>query len=330
MANLIMLKNKLPNEPINMNEIEVRPEEAIEKIVFETRNILPDVFFLKRQLSTYKGEERIDLVGLDNENNILVIEIKDETVDESIISQVMKYAGWVETHPDSIKSIWLEQKERPEDIVFDWEKEFNVKIMIIAPSFTPSVQKLINRITYPVELIEFKKFSDGTNDYVFLNKLLLEEERVTKPVSTIREYNEDFYMKRYNPKSAKEFWKLCDRIEKYIKTRGWNLTRSNHKGYVSFKYGFPIVFGVAFIGSKSFCLFFKIPKEIADKVKIEGQSLFRYEDQWNQALYKVESSDIDLGKFDPLFTAAYDNIVGERSIAARKAWITRKKLEEQA
>lgn len=309
MANLILVKSK--NETINMNEIEVHPEEVIEKTIYETENILPDVFLLKRQLQTYTREEIIDLVGVDNENNILVIEIKDETVNESVIPQVMKYAIWVETHPDAIKSIWLEQKDKSEDF-FDWEKEFSIKIMIIGPSFKQSVQKLINRITYPLDLIEFKKFSDGTNDYIFLNKLIVGEEKVAKPVSTIRYYDEEFYKKYYNPKSAKEFWNLCNRIEDYIRTKGWNLTRSNRKGYVSFKYGFPSVFGVNFIGSKSFCLFFKITKETAERIKIEGYDMYRYEEQWKQVLYKIESSDIDIEKFEQLFIASYKNIVGEK------------------
>jgi RecB family endonuclease NucS len=89
MANLILLKGK--SETINMNEVKVHPEEEIEKIIFETKNILPDVFLLKRQLQTYSKEDRIDLVGLDNENNVLVIEIKDEIVNESVIPQVLRY-----------------------------------------------------------------------------------------------------------------------------------------------------------------------------------------------------------------------------------------------
>jgi hypothetical protein len=310
MANLILLKGK--SETINMNEVKVHPEEEIEKIIFETKNILPDVFLLKRQLQTYSKEDRIDLVGLDNENNVLVIEIKDEIVNESVIPQVLRYSVWVETHPDAIKSIWLEQKDKHENFVFDWEKEFNLKVLIIGPSFKLSVQKLINRITYPVELIEFKKFNDGTNDYVFLNKLIVEDEKVARPVSTTREYDEEFYKLNYNPNSAKEFWKLCTHLEEYIKAKGWNLTRSNNKVYVSFKYGFPIVFGVMFTGSKSFSLFFKIPKEIAVKTKIKDYNILRYDEQWNQALYKVESGDIDLKKFEPLFSEAYKNIVGEK------------------
>lgn len=310
MANLISVKSK--NETINMNEIEVHPEEEIEKIIFETKNILTDVFLLKRQLQTYTKEERIDLVGVDNENSILVIEIKDEMVDESVIPQVLRYAFWVETHPDAIKSIWLEQKDKPEDFVFDWEKELNLKVLIIGPSFTLSVQRLLNKISYPVELVEFKKFNDGTRDYVFLNKLIIEEEKVPRPVSTIREYDEKFYKKYYNPNSAEEFWKLCNRVEEYVKTKGWNLKRSNNKGYVAFKYGFPIVFGVSFIGTKSFCLFFKIPKETAKQIKIEGHEMLRYEEQWKDAYYKVELGATNLNRFEPLFAAAYKNIVGEK------------------
>ena len=308
MANLILIKNK--GETVNMNEVEVHPEEAIEKIIFETKGIFPDIFLLKRQLQISK-ENRIDLIGLDKENNILIIELKDETVDENIIPQVLNYAIWVEGHPDSIKSIWLEQKNLQEDFTFDWEKTYGIKILIIAPSFKPSVQRAVNRINYPVDLIEFKKFTDEVHDYIFLNQLILEEEKAVKPVSTVREYTLEYYKQHRNPKSAEQFWTLANRIEKYIKERGWNLQRSNTSFYISFKYGFPIVFGIMFLGSRSFGLFFKISKRVTDKIKIPGYNLHRYEDEWNQALYKVESAAVDLKKLDPLFKAAYKNIVGE-------------------
>ena len=307
MANLIILKEG--NTKI-LNEEEVHPEERIEKLIFEHERILPDVFLLKRQLVTYSRTERIDLVGVDNENNILVIEIKDETADESVIPQVMRYALWVETHPDAIKSLWLEQKEIPEDFIFDWDKEFLVKIMIIAPSFKPSVQKLINRITYPVELIEFKKFKDGETDYVFLNKVLIDTEKSHKPVSSIREYDLKFYKKQYNPNSAEEFWKLANKIERFVNKKGWNLTRNNNQWYVSFKYGFPIVFGVTFIGSKSFGIFFKIPETISRKIKIKGYTPHKVERR--EVLYKVNTSKIDLKVFEPLFEASYAYITGSR------------------
>jgi len=103
MANLILVKSK--TDTVVMNEVPVHPEEAIEKMIFETENILPEVFLLKRQQNTYNNKERIDVIGLDNENNIVIIEIKDEMAHESVLSQVLNYAVWVEAHPDAIKNL---------------------------------------------------------------------------------------------------------------------------------------------------------------------------------------------------------------------------------
>jgi len=306
MANLIILKDGKKIK--NLNEEEIHPEEKIEKLIKEG-NLLPDVYILGEQVRTSSGEDRIDLLGLDSENNVIVIEVKDEIVDENVISQVLKYALWAEKNPDSIKSIWLEKREKPA-INFDWDN-LKVKIIIVAPSFKPIVRIAVNRIYYPVELVEFKKFSDEEKEYIFLNEVELDESKEKTSRGT-EEYNEEFYIKNYNPESAKEFWKLCAKIEEYVKKRGWNLTRKNTKQYVSFKYGFFGVFGVAFINYSEFCLSFNVPKEVVEKMKIEGHELYRYQTQWKQALYKVDSSNVDLQKFEPLFEAAYRNITGRK------------------
>ena len=307
MANLIILGGR--GETKNLNEIEVHPEESIEKLVFG-KSILPDVFPLKRQLATYSKDERLDVVGLDDQNRIVVIEIKDEMVDEKVIPQVMRYAVWVETHPDAVKNIWLESQDKPEDLNFDWEKQSEIRIIIIGPSFKSSVGRLIQRIKYPVSLIEFKKFTDGHNDFVFVSEVVTEDEKPAKPVDTSTEYGQGWYRTHRNPKSAVEFWQLANRLEDYTKRRGWNLSRNNNRGYVSFKYGFPVVYGIQFIGHKSFCLYFKVPKAIAKKLHVRGHKLLRYREQWKEALYKVDSGQTNLRKFDELFEAAYGNIVG--------------------
>ena len=73
---------------------------------------------------------------------------------------------WVETHPDAIKSIWLEQRDVHEDFDFDWDKPSGIRLMVIGPSFKSSVPRLANRIGYPLELVEYKKFSDGEREYI--------------------------------------------------------------------------------------------------------------------------------------------------------------------
>jgi hypothetical protein len=53
-----------------------------------------------------------------------------------------------------------------------------------------------------------------------------------------------------------------------------------------------------------------LSKNIADKIKISGIKPYRYEEQWNQVLYKVEGKDYDLRKLMPLFEASYKYITG--------------------
>ena len=64
------------------------------------------------------------------------------------------------------------------------------------------------------------------------------------------------------------------------------------------------------MGSKSFAIFFKVPKEIADQYAPSGWEPHRYEDEWKQVLYKVDSVDAPLDALVPLFEAAYTGIVG--------------------
>ena len=61
---------------------------------------------------------------------------------------------WVEAHPDAIKNIWYEQGRKREDV--DWEKEINIRIMVVAPSFGSSVPRLLNKVGYRIDLVEFK------------------------------------------------------------------------------------------------------------------------------------------------------------------------------
>ena len=114
-----------------------------------------------------------------------------------------------------------------------------------------------------------------------------------------------------------QFWFCSEILEigkqawEVYQNKNWNLTRANNKNYIAFKYRFFTVFGLTFIGSKSFCFFFKVPQDIAEAIEINGQKMYRYEDQWKQVLYKVEDANIKLSLFDSLFEAAHKNIVGK-------------------
>jgi hypothetical protein len=82
-----------------------------------------------------------------------------------------------------------------------------------------------------------------------------------------------------------------------------------NQGYYTFKYGFFGVFAVNFITSKTVCISFKVPQSGIERMK-PAVPLFRYQEEWSQALFRVDALDFEVSKLMPLFEAAYENIVG--------------------
>ena len=150
MANLFC-KSKQSTQ--RLVETPFRTEEEFERLVFATPEILEDIFLLKRQIRGGGKQGIPDIIGIDNDGNICIIEMKNVTVDAAIIPQVLQYAFWAETNPDSIKSLWLEAESKPDDLSVTWD-DFDVRIMVIAPTILRSTLDIVNKINYPVDLIE--------------------------------------------------------------------------------------------------------------------------------------------------------------------------------
>lgn len=299
-------KNK---ETLNVVESPFKSEEEFESYIYGTKEILGDIFILKRQIRASTGHDIPDMIGIDKENNVVIMEMKNGEVDENIIPQVLRYAIWAETNPDSIRALWLECKDKPEDMSINWDG-LNVKIIIIAPAIKLSVLKTVNKINYEVELLEINKFAVGDNEFILVDKLEPESRQGMKVTRGLGIYDREFYLENYNNESVEVFFHTINKVEKLVKDKGWKLEKKLNKGYAGFKYGFPNVFGINWVGSKTFCIFFKLPKNIVDKVKIPGIKPYRYEEQWNQVLYKVEGKDYEINKLMPLFEASYKYITG--------------------
>ena len=284
-----------------------RTEEEFEKIVFETQEILEDIFLIKRQVRGGKKSGIPDIVGVDNDGNVCIVEMKNSAVDASIISQVLEYAFWAETNPDSIKTLWLENENRPDELSISWD-DFQVRIIVIAPNILRSTLDIVNKINYPVDLIEVKRWVEEDNQLLLVNKL--EEERRFRPSPTVglATYDEEFYKRHFNKKSVGEFLKYIKEVEKIIRDKKWSLETKYNKHYCGFKAGFFNAFGINWIGTKTFAFFFKLPKEQAEKVDIE---MTKYETSWKQAVYYIEPGKTKTRDFLPLFERAYKRLTGD-------------------
>jgi len=284
-----------------------KTEEEFEKEIFNTREILEDIFLIKRQIRGGNKNGIPDIVGIDNDGNICIIEMKNVTVDASIIPQVLQYAFWAETNPDSIKSLWLECDNKPDDIAISWDS-FQVRIIVIAPSILRSTLDIVDKINYPVDLIEVKRWVEEKNSLYLVNKLETDPKvsRI-KPTSGMQEYDEEFYKKEYNKNSAIEFIKYAREVERLVTKKDWNLETKFNKHYCGFKAGFFNAFGIQWIGTKTFALFFKLSEDEAKSTKIE---MTKYESQWKQAVYYIEPGKTKINDYEPLFELAYKKLTG--------------------
>lgn len=281
-------------------------EEKFEKMVFNTKEILEDVFLIKRQVRGGNKEGIPDIIGIDNEGSVCIVEMKNKMVDATIISQVLKYAFWAENNPDSIKNIWLEYKDKPEDIDINWNK-YSVRIIIIAPEILRSTVDITDKINYPVDLIEIKRWVEGRNQLLLLNEI--EEVRKKASMSTgLETYDEQFYKSNYNTNSAKAFLRYVGEIENIVNEKGWNLEKKFNKHYCGFKAGFFNAFGVSWIGTKTLAFFFKLDKNQVKNYKIK---MTRYKDQFNEAQFYIDPNKTKTKDFIPLFEKAYKRISGE-------------------
>ncbi|MCX8044595.1 MAG: hypothetical protein N3B18_10805 [Desulfobacterota bacterium] len=248
-----------------------------------------------------------DIIGIDSDGNICIIEIKNCAVHASIIPQVLQYAFWAESNPDSIKSLWLECHSRPDDIVVTWEN-VKVRILIIAPNILRSTLDLGVKINYPVDLIEVKRWVEADNEILLVNKLEPEPKKTTKSVTGQPMYDKAFSKTLYNKKSVDDFFRYTRELTAFVRSKGWKLETKYNKHYCGFKAGFFNACGIKFIGSKTFGFFFKLTEKEAKTVKIP---MTRYDEQWGEAVSYIEPGKTDMTTFAPLFEMAYKKISGD-------------------
>ena len=78
-------------------------ETEFEEYIYKNQELLGDIFIIHRQIRTGSKQGIPDLLGVDQDESVCIIEMKNIEVSEEILPQVLGYAIWAETNPDSIK-----------------------------------------------------------------------------------------------------------------------------------------------------------------------------------------------------------------------------------
>ena len=309
MANLFWRRNG--GDTLNLLSVPFKSEEEFERTVFETKGLLEDVYLLKRQVRGGRKPGIPDIVGVDSDGNVCIVEMKNVPVDATILPQVLQYAFWAESNPDSIKSLWLEAPEQPDNIEISFE-HYEVRIIVIAPSIEPSTLALVGKINYPVDLVEVRRWSEGGDEFLLVNRLEPETPTRVRPIHGLPIYDREFYETHYNKSSVEHFLGYVEQARAFVQKTGWPLEPKFNKHYCGFKHGFFNAFGVKWIGSKSFAFFFKLPEKVARGLSPKETEMLRYEDQWKEAVFRIEPGKTTVESFAPLFRAAVETLTGKK------------------
>jgi len=284
-----------------------KSEEEFEKLVFNTPEILEDVFPIKRQVRGGDKKGIPDIIGIDQNGNICIIEMKNVVVDSNVIPQVLEYALWAESYPDSIKSLWLECKNKPDDLDINWDN-IEIRIIIIAPKILDSTLKSVNKINYSVDLMEVRQYIDGDTQLLVVNKLEAEKEtKKIKPAKGWEEYDEEKYKEERNENSVKEFLKYVEEVKQIIKEKNWPLETKFNKYYCGFKYGFFNAFQINWVGTKTFAFCVKISKDLAEKLEPQ---MTKYDVGWKLAMYYIEPGKTKTRDYINIFEEGYKKLLG--------------------
>jgi hypothetical protein len=295
-------------KPRALTEQPFATEEELEDYLCGNPELLGDVFIIGRQIRTGTGAERLDILGIDADGDVVIFELKNKPVDEEIVSQVLGYAIWVESNPDSIKKLFLQAKEQPEGIDID-RADLNVRIVVVAPSIRRGIARFRDKIDYELDLLEIKRIQGETGEIVVLNVIEDDQPGKISPAKGRPEYNKAFYLQYRNSRSVEVFYSLITEVAALVKKRKWNLVTKFNRNYCGFNSGFFRAFRVAWLGNRSLGLGFKLDEKTAKALTPKGKTLHNYRIRSKEAHFQIDLESPTIKPYVRLFEAAYENIV---------------------
>jgi hypothetical protein len=182
-------------------------ERIIEKWIAEDPSILGlDLLVIARQLTTDFGG-RIDLLGIDQEGDLTLIEVKRDKTPREVIAQTLDYGSWIKglTTPriHSIASAYL---KRPLSEAFLQRFDQNIpeilnsshNLLIVANEFDPSSRRIVEYLAetrgVSINTAFFSYFHDGGNEFLTADFLMDQEQVVGRAVAKTKVWTGYYYV----------------------------------------------------------------------------------------------------------------------------------------
>ncbi|MFZ5555277.1 MAG: endonuclease NucS domain-containing protein [Pseudomonadota bacterium] len=146
---------KIGEKPQPVPEVTLGREALLERMIVEDPTILSERWLLiGRQVQTTHGGI-VDLLGLNQDGQLILIELKRDKTPREVVAQALDYASWVERlQPDEIGRIYAdfsggaslgEAFERRFGVPLDEEQlDGSHQIVVVAASLDPSTERIVN------------------------------------------------------------------------------------------------------------------------------------------------------------------------------------------
>jgi hypothetical protein len=285
-------------------------EAEFEKYILDNQDLLGDIYIIFRQVRTGSREGRPDMLGVDQDGRVCIIELKNVEASEDILPQALGYALWAETNPDSIKAIWLECKQRPEDIEINWDS-LDLRIMLIAPAFKSTVQRMAGKIGYPIDLIQVRRYSFESEEFLLVDLVEPEPTKKAGVTKVTEAWDWAYYEQEHGSEATAQFRRTVDALASLVQNQGWDVPHNLNKYYTGFKLGTRIVFSVNWGGTYAWKVCCRLPEGVADGFKGQDWEFQTYDQTFRLAIFRPLRPDApDIEELLPFLTQAYHYVAG--------------------
>ena len=197
----------------------------------------PDITIISRELQvgTTDGSRRIDFLVYDTElNQIGIVEMKNQTADEKVLLQTLRYANWIRNNPDTVR---YQIKKKNLDINEEEIDPERVKVLILAPKVSQSLAELCQYITaFDFEFIKVQRFKDDKGKVYAVTDILEVDLAGPTPSKGKGIYDIEWYQSQgVRPKQINELINAIQKLETICQDQGVLLNTRYVKWSVRFQ-----------------------------------------------------------------------------------------------
>lgn len=205
----------------------VAVEKALQQLVEHHLEEFLGIRFLKSEYSTGQVHGgRIDTLGIDENNNPVIIEYKRST-NQNVINQGLFYLDWLMDHQAEFTLLAMKELGPAIEEEIDWT---NPRLVCIAGDFTRYDEHAVLQINRNIELIRYRRYHDEFLLLELVNSATASSEAPTTPTTSTSATVSD-----YLAKADEQLQQLFDDLDEWTMALGDDVTRRELKNYFAYR-----------------------------------------------------------------------------------------------